>query len=283
MPDHDKSLEDDGLVTPEIGGWGKQKYQLVKSYAEIFSSSMKGKWDCRVYVDLFAGAGRSRLRETGQVVHTSPMLALSVPDQFDRYVFCEKNSKKLEALRTRVSKEHPDRNVTFLNLDSNISVSKIISEVPRGSHTFKVLSFCFADPYRLKNLHFATIESLARLYIDFLILIPTGMDASRNVEAYYLPEGNSTIDDFLGHPDWRENWGKERGKKSFDVFLTDLYGLKMKELKYHYPGASDTQLIRSLEKNLALYRLAFFSRNKLGSKFWSEVKKYSDPQMKFFE
>jgi len=40
-------------------------------------------------------------------------------------------------------------------------------------------------------------------------------------------------------------------------------------------------MIRSDDKNLRLYRLALYSKNKLGPKFWKETTKYSDPQTGF--
>lgn len=54
-------LEDDGLVIPEFGGWVEDKYRLVRNYADTFTTSMKGTGGHRVYIDLFAGAGRSRI------------------------------------------------------------------------------------------------------------------------------------------------------------------------------------------------------------------------------
>lgn len=40
---------DDGLLTPEVGPWSDKKYRLIQYYAEMFSTGMKHKWDCRVY------------------------------------------------------------------------------------------------------------------------------------------------------------------------------------------------------------------------------------------
>ena len=54
------SLDEDGLITPNVGIWNEKKYKLVQYYAGIFATSMKNKWDCRTYIDLFAGAGRSK-------------------------------------------------------------------------------------------------------------------------------------------------------------------------------------------------------------------------------
>ena len=80
-------LEDDGLITPEVGDWSEDKYRLVALYSKMFATAMKDKWDCRVYIDLFAGAGRARIRNTARIIPASPLLALSIPDQFDRHIF----------------------------------------------------------------------------------------------------------------------------------------------------------------------------------------------------
>jgi hypothetical protein len=53
------ALDDDGLETPEVGSWGEDKYRLVRNYAQLFAQSMRGKWECLVYVDLRAFPIRS--------------------------------------------------------------------------------------------------------------------------------------------------------------------------------------------------------------------------------
>jgi len=55
----------------------------------------------------------------------------------------------------------------------------------------------------------------------------------------------------------------------------------METLGYLDHAAEQAELIRSVEKNLPLYRLAFFSRNPLGARFWKEVTKYATPQTAF--
>ena len=88
MPD-DINIIDDGLIIPDVGLWSLKKYELVKNYARIFSTSMKNKWDCRVYIDLYAGAGYSKIRDNSKIVQASPLLAIDIPDRFDKYIFCE--------------------------------------------------------------------------------------------------------------------------------------------------------------------------------------------------
>ena len=276
-----ENVDDDGLVTPEVGGWAVDKYRLLQLYATLFSTAMKGKWT-RIYLDLFAGAGHARIKNTNRIVPASPMLAATIQDPFDKYIFCDKQDQNISALEHRIRQLARPIDATYLIGDANDLVEAVVSAMPRPSSVGRVLTFCFADPYALENLAFATIEELARKYIDFLILIPTGMDAVRNL-AIYKPKSNSTVERFLGLKDWRGRWQAiEQTGANFGSFVVDCYGEQMSRLDYRYGGISMTQEIRSTDKNLPLYRLAFFSRSELGEKFWKESLKYSDDQLTFF-
>jgi three-Cys-motif partner protein len=170
----------------------------------------------------------------------------------------------------------------FLRGDANNLTEQILKEIPQAKSSFKVLSFCFADPFALENLAFDTIRELSARFIDFLVLIPTGMDAVRNVSRYVNPT-NMTVDRFLGLATWRDKWREvEKEGENFGTFITNCFGEQMTKLGYNYSGIDKTQQIRSTEKNLPLYRLAFFSRSDLGEKFWLEARKYSNDQMGLF-
>lgn len=275
-------LEDDGLSTPDISEWGEEKYRLVGYYSTLFANSMKGKWGSRVYIDLFSGAGRARIKDTNRILPASPLLALDVKKKFDRYIFSEKDPGKAAALEERVKRDYPSVDSHVIVGDTNHNVDKIIQLIPTARPGFTVLSFCFADPFKLKNLAFDTIRSLSARFIDFLVLIPSGMDANRNVAEYTKP-GNTTVDRFLGTVTWRAEWNaaKLRGE-SFEHFLSDYFGRQMRELNYLYSSVEGMEIMRSTDKNLLLYRLAFFSRNELGKKLWEQSRKYSDDQRSFF-
>ncbi|RJR18158.1 MAG: hypothetical protein C4581_06710 [Nitrospiraceae bacterium] len=49
-----QAIDDDGLVTPEIGAWCEDKYRMVALYSSLFAKSMRNKWECLVYIDLFS-------------------------------------------------------------------------------------------------------------------------------------------------------------------------------------------------------------------------------------
>ena len=128
--DHLPTLEDDALVTPEVGDWAEDKYQLVRCYATIFSSSMSGKWGSLVYMDLFAGAGRSRIRESSRIIPASPLVALDIAKPFSKYIFSEIDATKISALEQRIGQSYPDQDVAFIQGDCNDRIEDIAAAIP---------------------------------------------------------------------------------------------------------------------------------------------------------
>lgn len=268
----------DGLETPIVGSWSEKKYNLVGVYDELFATGMKNIWT-RVYIDLFAGPGKVSIEGTDRILFGSPLLALNVPDRFDRYIFCEQSPSKLQALRSRVEKEYPNVDAHFLG-NCNEYVSDILRLIPTPSKTKKVLTFCFVDPYSLEP-DFSTIDTLSKYYVDFLTLLALAMDGVRN-EALYVEQNKKRIDRFLGDPSWRPRWEKtSQVDSSFMRFLAKEYVSQMIGLGYGKESLQTMEPVRSDKNNLPLYHLAFFSRNPKGYKFWKEARKYHSDQATF--
>lgn len=275
-------IQDDGLAIPDVGIWAKEKYALVQTYCAVFARSMKPpKWQSIVYIDLFSGAGYARIKKSSEIVATSALLAMDIPVQFSRYIFCDINCDNNSALQRRVSRLCPKVDARFLCGDANDSVPEIFANMPSASRDFKVLAFCFVDPFKLDNLAFATIEHLSSRFMDFLVLVPTDMDANRNVTPYTATE-NSVVARFTGKEDWRDRW-HPLGDKQFGLFVLDEFSEHMEQLNYKPQQTHETVLVRNFQKNAPLYRLAFFSRHDLGKKFWKETKKYNNPQTSLFD
>lgn len=275
-------VDEDGLHTPEVGEWAERKYRLIWYYAEMFSTAMKRKWDSRAYIDLFAGPGRARVRGTSRVLATSATLVLAVPDPFDRYVFCDLAPECTDALRRRVWAEYEDRRTAdYLTGDANSLTDKILELMREERRSRpKLLSFCVVDPYKMANLRFSTIAALSELFVDFLVLIPSYMDAHRNEGTYAAP-GNSTVEAFLGDSDWRAKWDGSHG--DFGAFIVDQFGVAMKRLGFIYEGPGQEVPVHLPGKNIKLYHLAFYSKNELGMNFWRKARKGSDDQLGLFE
>jgi three-Cys-motif partner protein len=271
---------DDGLPYSDVGAWAEDKYALVGLYDRLFSTGMKNKWPTRVYVDLYSGPGFVRVRGTGRMMVSSPLLALGVPDPFDKYIFCESDRDLLQALRARVNRVSPKADVKFVLGDCNERVEEICANIPSRSASRGVLTFCFVDPYDI-SIRFSTIKRLSAYRIDFLCLLALQVDANRNIERY-LSSGNSKIEEFLGLPRWRESWrAAENERIRFPRFLAEEYSRQMEKLGYLPVPWDRMRQVRSDEKNLPLYRLALFSRHERAYQFWDDVLHYSSDQRTF--
>ena len=279
----DYALKDEGLIAPEVKDHSLQKYDLIKYYSELFTTSMKNKWNCRVFIDLFAGAGRSRVTRTGDIVPSSSFLALDMSNPYDKYIFCEIDNEKAQALKIRIAQDYADLKTSVIQGDTNENVDKILREIPQYSKEFRVLTFCVVDPCNIDNLHFATIRVLANLFMDFFVLIPTGMDAQRNWK-HYEKDADMRISKFLGKTDWREDWKQAKQKNvKLGYFVLDLFGKQMETLGYNNLGIPGAKKIEHSEKKFPLYHLALYSRSKLGADFWKKSKKGVEPQLELFD
>jgi len=270
-------INPDGLYTPEVREWSLEKYKLVGSYCDIFTNGMKFKWNQLVYIDLFAGAGYAKVKENGKTYLNSALLAMSIPIPFTKYILCEQDNKRFEALSKRVERDFGHLNFELLHGDSNSNIDKVLKAIPPYGRGNTQLSFCFVDPYSL-HLNFSTIRLLGNGLMDFLILQALHMDANRNFETY-LNEENTRIAEYLGMNNWRELFQKDRtaGQRNFVKFLADQYQEQMGRLGYQ--TAKHMHQIRSNEKNLPLYYLSFFSKHPTGEKFFKEVQKRINPQL----
>jgi len=267
-------VEDDGRPKQTAGVWTIEKYRRMGYYADLFSTGMKNRWDTRVYVDLYAGSGYTAIESTGEIILGSPLIAMTVPDRFDRYVLCDENAESIAALKARVEDRAPDADVQYITGDVNECVEKVVDCIPTNTNEQRVLTFCFVDPYDI-SIAFETIRRLAAgRNIDFLTLLALGMDANRNIEL--LPE---RIDRFLGDDDWRGRWSVEQVRNTpRSYFLALEYAHRMEKLGYLPTRPEDMCPVRS-DRNAPLYYLALFSRAKTALKFWKEVQKYAPEQI----
>lgn len=266
---------DDGLAIPLVREWSIEKYKLFGYYCDIFTNSMHKHWNNLLYIDLFAGAGYSKIIETGVILRSSAMIALSVPHKFTKYIFCEQDHELLRALKNRVVRDFPAINADFIDGDCNENVETILRQIPPFKKGNTLLPFCFVDPFSL-DFRFDTIKNLGtNRLMDFLILQALHMDGNRNF-ANYINEENKRIEKYLGLSNWRDDFEvKNLDQRDFVKFLADKYREQMMGLKYLEPRLHQ---IRSNEKNLPLYYLAFFTKHQKGNEFFKIVEKLSSAQ-----
>jgi three-Cys-motif partner protein len=194
----------DGLPIRCVGAWAKDKYFYLRRYFDIFTSAMKDIWKSGLYyIDLFAGCGKCRIRETGEEIDGSALVSLSVKYPFKKYIMVELGSDALNALKKRVEKTPYKDRVKIIPGDCNEKTDKIIAEIPEKS-----LNLAVVDPTGL-HIKFETLQKLTEhLKIDLIITFPEGMDIKRNLSKY-MKQSHSILDDYIGDEGWRQLFPKD--------------------------------------------------------------------------
>ena len=194
----------DGLPVRCVGLWAKDKYFYLKRYFEIFTSAMKDKWKGELYyIDLFAGCGRCRVRETFEEIDGSALVSLSVKYPFKKYIMVDLDADAVSALKKRVEKIPYKDRVKIIPGDCNEKIDKIIAEIPERS-----LSLAVVDPTGL-HITFNALEKLTKdRRIDLVITFPEGMDIKRNLSKYFK-QSHSILDDYIGDKGWRQLFPKD--------------------------------------------------------------------------
>lgn len=279
----DKSLNiiEDDLPYNGVGTWTKAKHRLVSYYAALFAESMKDKWHKRIYIELYAGAGYGRIRESATIIAGSPIRALTLRVPFDKYIFCEQDPEKLDALRIRAKRHAPSADIAFIPDACDANVETVIAEIPKHSAANKVISLCFVDPNDI-GIKFSTLNRLAqRRYMDFVVLLALYMDALRAEKQYV--KNPSKINQLLGTQTWRDRWraAKQSGAE-FPRFLAEEFASAMSNMSYIPPPFYSMRKIFFYEKNYPLYAVGLFSRNPLAYKLWNQALKYTDDQLGLF-
>lgn len=260
----------DGLLLRDAGYWSKDKLTYLARYMDIFTTSMRQKWST-VYVDLFAGPGKSKVRDTGEVIKGSPLLALDLAYTFNRYIFVEADGESLKALEKRIAAYQGKMEIYLKGVDCNTATREITSLIPSKS-----LTLVFIDPVGC-DIHFSTIRALAETgRADLFMTFPMGMDLRRNVNTHAQRPGQdwTKYDHFFGSIDWRQTYlsALSSGGWNFAVGKTlEFYKSQLKKLGYRQVGASGEILIRGTPTEVPLYYLLFASKHPRGTDFWRKT------------
>lgn len=281
--------EDDGLPARSSGKWVKEKLFFVQRYIDTFEVAMRKKsWRRRIYIDLFSGPGKCKIRRSQQFILGSPLLAIQTQYPFTEYFFVDLKRKNIDALRKRCNVSSiPKDALHFLVGDANLQVQNIAEYISNVDAKFikgqlPCLNLAFLDPEGLE-LVWATVETLARMKRMDLIIHYSQFGLTRNFETFYKSPNENRVDRFFGNKEWRKIYADslERGEIAIHRSLMDFYKSRLRELGYVVikdnledidPNVREP-LIRHSTKNAPLYRLLFASKHPLGNELWDKVTK----------
>ena len=187
----------------EIGYWSEIKLDIVREYAQAYSTVM-AKQECirkYLYIDAFSGAGVHISKQTGEYIPGSPLNALNVQPPFGEYHFIDLDGDKAEHLRQLVG---DNQNVFVYNEDCNsVLLHKVFSRAHFDDYR---RALCLLDPYGL-NLNWDVVQTAGRMksvdvFLNFMV-----MDMNMNV-LWKNPDSVSPaqverMNSFWGDESWR--------------------------------------------------------------------------------
>ena len=266
--------QDDGLPMRPAGPWAADKLDYLARYINVFETSMRNKWKVRYYIDLLSGPGKNRVRESGQVLLGSPLIALTTQHPFTHYIFVDNSPENTAALQQRCSVSPYVDRVTILTGDCNTLVDQIVAQIQPVRK--ESLNLAFLDPEGME-LQWSTVEKLARLpRMDLIINYPQG-GLNRCIKRVFETNPPTEVDHFFGGVEWREIYAKyQRGQlpEGLHFHLLDLYKSNLEKLGYQVRrdvDTGDSPLIRNAQRQAPLYRLLFASKHPLGNEFWEKI------------
>lgn len=250
----------DNLPVMCVGSWAKDKHYYFDRYIDLFVRAMSKRWEGNInYIDLFSGPGKCIIRQTGEEVDGSPLIALKY--KFAKYIFVDKSQESIKALKNRCKSRANFGEITFIQNDCNKAVIKIKKLISKNS-----LNIAFIDPFGL-NFKFESYGKLTEdRRIDLIINFPLGTAIKRNMNKSSYDKAQ--LDNFLGGKDW-----KKPNIHNPTTHFINYFKEKLKEIGYQYTGGDIP--IKTKKKQVILYYLLFASKNPRGADFWEKIKKYN--------
>ena len=157
--------------------WTKGKLSILRRYLDAFTTTTKNRVTERIYIDAFAGQPENRAHYTGELLESSPRIALTTTDPpFTKLLFFETDHiapKLEESLRD----DFPNRDFDVFAGDCN---ELIPQELDRIQDLNWAPTFAFVDPNG-PDTHWNTLQALAQFRAaeytkaEIWLLFATGM------------------------------------------------------------------------------------------------------------
>ncbi|GGY51528.1 three-Cys-motif partner protein TcmP [Parvularcula lutaonensis] len=240
---------------PFGGTHTSRKLNAIAEYLKVYNIALKNQSFSRVYFDAFAGSGEipstadepALLRDVldkDDVIEGSAERALQTRPAFDRYVFSEKNGRKLTALKQRVDDVGLSEKSTLLRKDANEAVRDFCQSTDfRTTRTVM-----FFDPYG-NQISFETLEMIADTKaIDLWYLFPAGLGVFRQVsrDGQIHPTHVDSLNSLYGTSDWAERFTRESQ-------VEDLFGSVNQSERLVTPDSATEYMLERIQSKFSGY------------------------------
>ncbi len=262
----------------EIGYWSEIKLDIVRKYAQAYSTVLAKQKEIRkyIYIDAFAGAGVHISKQTGEFVVGSPLNALNVQPAFNEYHFIDLDGDKAAHLR-QLTCDAP--NVKVYSEDCNeVLLRKVFPRARFGDYH---RALCLLDPYKLnldwKVVRDAGLMKSVEVFVNFMV-----MDANMNVlwknPDKVQPSQAARMNAFWGDNSWRDTLYKkvptlfpdfDREAKASNEQVAAAYQERLKKVA-GFDYVPDPMPMRN-RRGAIIYYLFFASPKETGAKIVSDI------------
>ena len=250
----------DGFHLLQADKWYFDKLGIIQSYLKAYNERFDLRNKTKMLVYIGAGPGLVLDTKNEKEKEGTPLAILSSKHQFQRYLFCENNSEYAQALKVRIGKSYPDKHTVILEGDINQTIEKLPPYIPDKIAGAPAATLCIIDLQSF-DLHYETLEILASMDVDFL-LVNSFVHSEYYNYNFYLEEERETMNAFFGSS-WARlaETSELNSDTSFFLLVVKAYLEQMKHLGYSVTGTLHKY---KLENPLVpYYQIAYCTKSKV--------------------
>jgi len=241
-------------VLNDFREWTPLKLILLNYALNVCTQIIKNNrfFDNKYYVDLFAGSGLNRMKNTKDILIGSPLIAaLNHSNVYAKMVFCEKSERFSEALDLRM--QSLGRNNLQVQKDKYENCLNDIIKLTRGNKTY---SFFFIDPYSME-FSWKSMSSILKVRSDIVFVFMTSEIFRAVGLAKVGGSKGEQLTKFFGNAKWAS------AKCADD--LVNIYTQNIMEIRAEAP--IKTIRIKSRRFNFC-YHIIFITNKTKGGNKW---------------
>jgi len=260
----------------EVGYWTEVKLEIVRKYAQAYSTIMDRQAAIRghIYIDAFAGPGVHIAKRTQELIPGSPLNALNIAPPFSEFHFVDLGGGRADALRRLTETRE---NVFVYEGDCNDVLPEEV--LPRAAYRDFRRALCLLDPYGL-HLNWDVVAMAGAMgSVEVFLNFPV-MDMNMNA-LWRDPEKVSTqqsarMDAFWGDHSWRDiayrrvpGLFEEMEEKAGNKDIAQGFRQRLKDVG-GFEFVPDPMPMRNT-RGAVLYYLFFASPNRTGAKIVGDI------------
>ena len=249
----------DGFPILEANKWYVEKLGIVQSYLKAYHDRFDLRNKTKMLVYIGSGPGLVVTDRNEEAIAGTPLDILAQPEQFQRYIFCEKNPEYANALKVRIGKNHPKKHTIIIEGDINKTIEKIAPYLPEKIGSSQTAILCIIDLQSF-DMDFETVKILAAMDVDFLFVNAYVHTAYYDYN-FYLEEERETLNAYFGSS-WARlaETAKLNSDISFFLLVIKAYLEQIRHLGYNVTGTLHKYHI---EKALVpYYQVAYCTKSK---------------------